>query len=544
MYRSGYNKRLDLNKVWASLQREYHVLKTHPLIDFFEDEQRFDRYSLCLDQALLVDYSKNHLVENTLHLLVSLARKSGVEQGIDQLFNGTYISGTEKGKKVLHTKLRDFDALSKNQSKGLAFPQQDQHRIAILSQDILSGAWKGFTGKKIKTVVNIGIGGSHLGPKMLTTALQAYKTHIDVKYLSSVDGTNLHSLLNSLEAESTIFIVVSKSFRTQETLANAARVKKSLLDSGLTTDFFERHFFAISDNPLKAKQFGIISQHIFSIGEGVGGRFSICGTTSLSVMLSIGIENFEAFLKGAYLMDRHFKTRDLEKNIPVILALIDIWYQNFWVFTSHLILPYDVSLKHFSTYLQQLIMESNGKSFDKSGCDVGYDTGPLIWGGVGTDVQHSFFQLLYQGTQRLHCDFLCSVNPLHPFLESHQELVAHFLSQSKALMVGDFQKSEGASEEKNKSGNFYSQGNRPSNTLLYREVNPKTLGILVSLYEHRTFVQGLIWHINSFDQWGVEAGKAHYRNLLPYVREESESSFDASTKGLLQFYHEHSKSNS
>ena len=372
---------------------------------------------------------------------------------------------------------------------------------------------------------------------MLTYALKKYKTHIDIKYVSSVDGSVLHELLDDLDVETTLFVVASKSFSTQETLANATRIKKWLLKSGRDLNFFQRHFFAISDQLAKVERFGILAEHTFSVGYGIGGRFSICGAISLSVMLSIGVENFQSFLRGAYLMDEHFKRSDLEKNIPVILALIGIWYQNFWGITSHLIFPYDATLSYFPMYLQQLSMESNGKSFDKSGHPIGYNTGPLVWGGTGTDVQHSYFQLLYQGTQRVHADFLCSIKPSHPFIDSHQELVAHFLSQSRAMMVGYTQEKNALNQSD--TGHLYSVGNRPSNTLLYRELTPHVLGILVSLYEHKTFVQGVIWNINSFDQWGVETGKRHYRTMLPYVREDLEPPFDSSTQGLLRFYREH-----
>lgn len=516
---------------WNRLLEEACHTESISLRQLFQDSKRFDTFSLNLDTDFLVDFSKNHVSQETLDLLLKLSEVSGLARGMAQLAAGKYLNGTENIM-VRHTLLRRALLRSKGEpTPWEASIRKGYQALQHISEKILSGVWCGFSGKPITTVVNIGIGGSHLGAMMLSCALKPYASHLETHYISNVDGSSAFEVLKSLDAETTIFIIVSKTFKTQETLTNAERIKAWFFSRGGRKEHMPHHFFAITDSENAAVDFGIPIQNIFPVGSGVGGRFSISSAASFAVMLSVGVDHFESFLNGAREMDEHFFTADFHRNIPVILALIGIWYQNFRGMDAQLILPYDVHLRHFPTYLQQLVMESNGKRADQEGRHISYATGPLIWGGVGTDVQHSFFQLLHQGVQKLHCDFLCATVPSHPFLEHHQELVSHVLSQSKAMMLG------GGVVSKTLDAHREFPGNKPSNTILYRSASPETLGKLVSMYEHKTFVQGFIWNINSFDQWGVALGKKTFEEVLPHIREETLGAFDASTEGLLRFYH-------
>ncbi|WP_293956201.1 MULTISPECIES: glucose-6-phosphate isomerase [unclassified Sphingobacterium] len=513
---------------------------------FAEDSARFDKFSIAFEDILL-DYSKNSITEDTRALLVRLAEECGLSEAIEAMFSGERINVTEN-RPVLHTALR-------NQSDQPIFVDgqdvmPDVKRVLAqmraFTENILSGHWKGYTGKAITDVVNIGIGGSDLGPVMVTEALKAYKTHLNVHFVSNVDGTHIAETLKAVDPETTLFLIASKTFTTQETMANAHTAKDWFLASGALEQDVAKHFAALSTNTQAVQSFGIDTQNMFEFWDWVGGRYSLWSAIGLSISLAIGFDRFEELLKGAYDADVHFKETSFESNIPVILALLGVWYNNFFQAESHAILPYDQYLHRFAAYFQQGDMESNGKYIDRNGEQVHYQTGPIIWGEPGTNGQHAFYQLIHQGTKLIPCDFIAPANSLNPIGNHHQLLLSNFFAQTEALMNGKTAeevvaelKKAGKSDQDIEALKAYKvfSGNRPTNSILLKKMTPRTLGRLVAFYEHKIFVQGVIWNIYSFDQWGVELGKQLANQILPELNDDNRvSSHDSSTNGLINAY--------
>ncbi len=513
---------------------------------FAEDSARFDKFSIAFEDILL-DYSKNSITEDTRALLVRLAEECGLAEAIEAMFSGERINVTEN-RPVLHTALR-------NQSDQPIFVDgqdvmPDVKRVLAqmraFTENILSGQWKGYTGKAITDVVNIGIGGSDLGPVMVTEALKAYKTHLNVHFVSNVDGTHIAETLKAVDPETTLFLIASKTFTTQETMANAHTAKDWFLASGALEQDVAKHFAALSTNTQAVQSFGIDTQNMFEFWDWVGGRYSLWSAIGLSISLAIGFDRFEELLKGAYDADVHFKETSFESNIPVILALLGVWYNNFFQAESHAILPYDQYLHRFAAYFQQGDMESNGKYIDRNGEQVQYQTGPIIWGEPGTNGQHAFYQLIHQGTKLIPCDFIAPANSLNPIGNHHQLLLSNFFAQTEALMNGKTAeevfaelKKAGKSDQDIEALKAYKvfSGNRPTNSILLKKMTPRTLGRLIAFYEHKIFVQGVIWNIYSFDQWGVELGKQLANQILPELNDDnSVSSHDSSTNGLINAY--------
>lgn len=513
---------------------------------FAEDSARFDKFSIAFEDILL-DYSKNSITEDTRALLVRLAEECGLSEAIEAMFSGERINVTEN-RPVLHTALR-------NQSDQPIFVDgqdvmPDVKRVLAqmraFTENILSGHWKGYTGKAITDVVNIGIGGSDLGPVMVTEALKAYKTHLNVHFVSNVDGTHIAETLKAVDPETTLFLIASKTFTTQETMANAHTAKDWFLASGALEQDVAKHFAALSTNTQAVQSFGIDTQNMFEFWDWVGGRYSLWSAIGLSISLAIGFDRFEELLKGAYDADVHFKETSFESNIPVILALLGVWYNNFFQAESHAILPYDQYLHRFAAYFQQGDMESNGKYIDRNGEQVHYQTGPIIWGEPGTNGQHAFYQLIHQGTKLIPCDFIAPANSLNPIGNHHQLLLSNFFAQTEALMNGKTAeevvaelKKAGKSDQDIEALKAYKvfSGNRPTNSILLKKMTPRTLGRLIAFYEHKIFVQGVIWNIYSFDQWGVELGKQLANQILPELNDDNRvSSHDSSTNGLINAY--------
>ncbi|MNK66653.1 Glucose-6-phosphate isomerase [compost metagenome] len=513
---------------------------------FVADPLRFEKFSILFEDILL-DYSKNRVNEETMALLIQLAKECQLSEAIVAMFAGERINVTEN-RPVLHTALR-------NQSDQPVFVDGKDVMPAVKSvlahvktftEQILSGEWKGYTGKEITDVVNIGIGGSDLGPVMVTEALKAYKTRLNVHFVSNVDGTHIAETLKGVNPETTLFLIASKTFTTQETMANAHTAKDWFLSKGASEQDVAKHFAALSTNTGAVKAFGIDPQNMFEFWDWVGGRYSLWSAIGLSISLAIGFDNFEELLKGAYDADEHFRTSAFEENIPVILALLGIWYNNFFEAESHAILPYDQYLHRFAAYFQQGDMESNGKYIDRNGERVDYQTGPIIWGEPGTNGQHAFYQLIHQGTKLIPCDFIAPANSLNPIGNHHQLLLSNFFAQTEALMngkteeevVAELQKAGKSNEEVAELKTYkVFEGNRPTNSILLKKMTPRTLGRLIALYEHKIFVQGVIWNIYSFDQWGVELGKQLANKILPELGDNNPiASHDSSTNGLINTY--------
>jgi len=513
---------------------------------FAADPARFEKFSIAFEDILL-DYSKNRITEETKALLVQLAKECGLADAIAAMFSGERINATEN-RPVLHTALR-------NQSDQPVYVDgkdvmPDVKRVLAqmkaFTEKIISGQWKGYTGKEITDVVNIGIGGSDLGPVMVTEALKAYKTRLNVHFVSNVDGTHIAETLKAVDPETTLFLIASKTFTTQETMANAHTAKDWFLASGALQEDVAKHFAALSTNTEAVRAFGIDTQNMFVFWDWVGGRYSLWSAIGLSISLAIGFDNFEELLKGAYDADVHFKETSFESNIPVILALLGVWYNNFFKAESHAILPYDQYLHRFAAYFQQGDMESNGKYVDRNGQQVDYQTGPIIWGEPGTNGQHAFYQLIHQGTKLIPCDFIAPANSLNPIGNHHQLLLSNFFAQTEALMngkteeevVAEFKKA-GKSDQEIEALKAYKvfEGNRPTNSILFKIMTPRTLGRLIAFYEHKIFVQGVIWNIYSFDQWGVELGKQLANQILPELSDANTvTSHDSSTNGLINAY--------
>ncbi|GAA0884134.1 glucose-6-phosphate isomerase [Sphingobacterium siyangense] len=513
---------------------------------FAADPARFEKFSIAFEDILL-DYSKNRITEETKALLVQLAKECGLADAIAAMFSGERINVTEN-RPVLHTALR-------NQSDQPVYVDgkdvmPDVKRVLAqmkaFTEKIISGQWKGYTGKEITDVVNIGIGGSDLGPVMVTEALKAYKTRLNVHFVSNVDGTHIAETLKAVDPETTLFLIASKTFTTQETMANAHTAKDWFLASGALQEDVAKHFAALSTNTEAVRAFGIDTQNMFEFWDWVGGRYSLWSAIGLSISLAIGFDNFEELLKGAYDADVHFKETSFESNIPVILALLGVWYNNFFQAESHAILPYDQYLHRFAAYFQQGDMESNGKYVDRNGQQVDYQTGPIIWGEPGTNGQHAFYQLIHQGTKLIPCDFIAPANSLNPIGNHHQLLLSNFFAQTEALMNGKTEeevvaelKKAGKSDQEIEALKAYKvfEGNRPTNSILFKIMTPRTLGRLIAFYEHKIFVQGVIWNIYSFDQWGVELGKQLANQILPELSDANTvTSHDSSTNGLINVY--------
>lgn len=513
---------------------------------FAEDPQRFDKFSLQLEDILL-DFSKNRIDDETLALLLQLAKECQLGEAINAMFAGEKINQTE-GRQVLHTALRNqsTNPVLVDGEDVMPSVKAVQARMKDFTNSILSGEWKGYTGKEITDVVNIGIGGSDLGPVMVTEALKAYKTRLNMHFVSNVDGTHIAETLKPLNPETTLFLIASKTFTTQETMANAQSAKDWFLKAGAEEADVAKHFAALSTNEQGVTAFGIDSKNMFEFWDWVGGRYSLWSAIGLSIALGIGYANFEQLLKGAHTADVHFKEAEFEQNIPVILALLGVWYNNFFDAESHAILPYDQYMHRFAAYFQQGDMESNGKYVDRNGNRVDYETGPIIWGEPGTNGQHAFYQLIHQGTKLIPCDFIAPAISHNPIGNHHPLLMSNFFAQTEALMNGkteeevvrELQKAGKTEEEISALKNFkVFEGNRPTNSFLLKKITPYTLGSLIALYEHKIFVQGVIWNIFSFDQWGVELGKQLANNILPELENDDPiNAHDVSTNGLINQY--------
>ncbi|MEC7265351.1 MAG: glucose-6-phosphate isomerase [Bacteroidota bacterium] len=528
---------------WKKLQAHYQETKDKHLRELFEtDVNRGEKFSLAW-KDFLVDYSKNRITDKTLSLLLELAEEVGLKSSIKSYFEGEPINQTE-GRAVLHTALRATkdEKIFVDGENIVDEVYAVREKIKAFSQAIISGEKKGFTGKPFTDVVNIGIGGSDLGPVMVVEALKFYKNHLKTHFVSNVDGDHVYEVLKELNPETTLFVIVSKTFTTQETLSNALTIKKWFLKKASEKDI-AHHFAAVSTNLEKISEFGIADENVFPMWDWVGGRFSLWSAVGLTIAISVGHEHFEELLAGAHEMDVHFKETPFDKNIPVILALISVWYNNFYGAETEAIIPYTQYLSRFSAYLQQGIMESNGKSVDRAGNRVGHQTGTIIWGEPGTNSQHAFFQLIHQGTKLIPTDFIGYKESLHGDVDHHNKLMANFFAQTEALMNGktpDEVKQElkgqklSASEIETLLPFKVFEGNKPTNTLLIQKLTPKSLGALIALYEHKIFVQGVVWNIFSYDQWGVELGKQLAKNILADIENSEIGKHDTSTLHLLQ----------
>ncbi len=535
-------------QAWKKLQDHFEEMKAQKMQHLFEsDPDRFEKFSIHLEE-LLIDYSKNIISEKTMNLLLSLAEECGLKNAIEQMYSGEVINETEN-RAVLHIALRNrsnvpifVDGKDVMPEVNLVLNQMEE-----FSDSISNGDWKGYSGKSITDIVNIGIGGSDLGPVMVVEALKSYrKLSIKTHFVSNVDGTHIVETLKDLDPQTTLFIIASKSFTTQETMTNAHTARSWFLQNGGKEAFIKKHFVAISTNAAGVQKFGIAPENMFVFWDWVGGRYSLSSSIGLSIACAIGFENFKQLLAGMHSMDQHFRNTSFDKNIPVILAMIGIWYNNFFGAESEAILPYDQYLHRFAAYFQQANMESNGKSIDRNGKKVNYQTGPIIWGEPGTNGQHAFYQLIHQGTKLIPCDFLAPAISQNQIGEHHKILLSNFFAQTEALMKGK-SKEEVEIELRNSGKTEVEisnlapfkvfEGNRPTNSILIKKIKPYNLGMLIALYEHKIFTQGVIWNIFSFDQWGVQLGKLLADQILPELKDEFEiNSHDSSTNGLINAY--------
>ena len=514
---------------WEKLKIHFENNQNTTLQELFEsDSNRFISYSLCFEE-ILFDFSKNHINKETMSLLIELANQCQLKEAIQSMFSGEKINETEN-RAVLHTALRDFSkqSLVLDEVDVMHDIKKVQLQMKTFCDKIHNGHHLGFSGKRIKYVVNIGIGGSDLGPVMVTEALRPYWiANMQPYFVSNIDGSHIAETLKKINAEETLFLIASKTFTTQETMTNAHTARKWFLTQGATEADISKHFVALSTNKDEVIKFGIDPNNMFEFWDWVGGRYSVWSAIGLSVALTIGYNNFEELLKGAHSADLHFQENSFEKNIPVIMALIGIWYRNFFNAPTEAILPYDQYMHRFAAYFQQGNMESNGKSIDRNGKQINYQTGPVIWGEPGTNGQHAFYQLIHQGTQLIPCDFIAPVQSHHPIGDHHEKLLSNFFAQTEALMKG--------TAHENPFRVF--EGNRPTNSFLIRKITPYTLGQLIAMYEHKIFVQGVIWNIFSYDQWGVELGKKLANSILPeLLNDDKITSHDNSTNGLINAF--------
>ena len=533
---------------WKELEKHFSENRNMTIKDLFKaDPNRFNNFSLKFNDDFLVDFSKNRITEDTLSLLIKLAEETDLKNAIEAMFTGEKINVTED-RAVLHTALRnqsDSPVLVDGQD---VMPEVRKvlAKIKAFTEKVISGEWKGYTGKAITDVVNIGIGGSDLGPCMITMALTPYHNHLKSHFVSNVDGTHIAETLKECDPETTLFLVASKTFTTQETMTNAHTARDWFLKAAGDKKHVAKHFAALSTNAKAVSEFGIDTDNMFEFWDWVGGRYSSWSAIGTSIALAVGFDNFEKLLKGAYEMDEHFRKLPFRQNIPVILALIGIWYNNFYKFASEAILPYDQYLARFPAYFQQGNMESNGKYADRNGQPVTYETGPIIWGEPGTNGQHAFYQLIHQGTKIIPADFIAPAISHNPIGDHHAKLLSNFFAQTEALAFGKtkeavIQEFEAKGTPKDKYEPLIPfkvfEGNRPTNSILVKEITPETLGALIAMYEHKIFVQGVILNIFSFDQWGVELGKQLAGKILPELQNTEEvASHDSSTNGLINFF--------
>ncbi|EFC1504882.1 glucose-6-phosphate isomerase [Escherichia sp. M593] len=533
---------------WQALQKHFDEMKDVTIADLFaKDGDRFSKFSATFDDQMLVDYSKNRITEETLAKLQDLAKECDLAGAIKSMFSGEKINRTEN-RAVLHVALRNRSNTPILVDGKDVMPEVNAvlEKMKTFSEAIISGEWKGYTGKAITDVVNIGIGGSDLGPYMVTEALRPYKNHLNMHFVSNVDGTHIAEVLKKVNPETTLFLVASKTFTTQETMTNAHSARDWFLKAAGDEKRVAKHFAALSTNAKAVGEFGIDTANMFEFWDWVGGRYSLWSAIGLSIVLSIGFDNFVELLSGAHAMDKHFSTTPAEKNLPVLLALIGIWYNNFFGAETEAILPYDQYMHRFAAYFQQGNMESNGKYVDRNGNVVDYQTGPIIWGEPGTNGQHAFYQLIHQGTKMVPCDFIAPAITHNPLSDHHQKLLSNFFAQTEALAFGksrEVVEQEYRDQGKDPATLDYVvpfkvfEGNRPTNSILLREITPFSLGALIALYEHKIFTQGVILNIFTFDQWGVELGKQLANRILPELKDDKEiSSHDSSTNGLINRY--------
>ena len=535
-------------KSWQNLSRHYEKTKhVHMKTLFAEDPQRFAKFSIRFND-IIVDFSKNRITAETIKLLITLAEASGLKNSIENMFGGEKINTTEN-RAVLHTALRNRDNHPVVVDGRDVMPEVNAvlKKMKDFSTKFICGDWQGYTGKKITDIVNIGIGGSDLGPVMVTEALKPYAQEgLSVHYVSNIDGTHLMETLKKLDPETTLFMIASKTFTTQETMTNAFSAREWFLNTAKDPLHVTRHFVAISTNAAAVEKFGMDKDNMFVFWDWVGGRYSLWSAIGLSITCYIGYENFIELLQGAFEMDQHFKTSPFDKNIPVLLALIGIWYNNFFGAQTEAILPYDQYMHRFPAYFQQGNMESNGKSSDRNGEKINYQTGPVIWGEPGTNGQHAFYQLIHQGTKLIPADFLAPAISHNPIGDHHQILLSNFFAQTEALLNGKNQaeviadlKKDGKTDKEIQSllPHKLFEGNRPTNSILFKKLTPRVLGSLIAMYEHKIFVQGVIWNIFSFDQWGVELGKQLAKNILPELADDKPvNTHDSSTNGLISSF--------
>ena len=537
-------------QAWQQLTQHFLTMRQTQMKDLFAaDPQRFAQFSLRFEDVL-VDYSKNIVTADTLNALLQLAEECGLKGSIQAMYSGEKINATE-GRSVLHVALRNRSNRPILVDGVDVMPEVNAvlAKMEAFSKRILSGEWKGYTGKSITDIVNIGIGGSDLGPVMVTEALKPYwQTGMSVHFVSNVDGTHIAETLKPLNPETTLFCIASKTFTTQETMTNAETARDWFLNTAKDQSQVAKHFVALSTNEKAVAAFGIDTANMFEFWDWVGGRYSLSSAIGLPIACVIGFENFKALLEGLHAMDEHFYHTPFEQNIPVLLALIGIWYNNFFDAAAEAILPYDQYLHRFAAYFQQGNMESNGKYVDRNGHPVAYQTGPIIWGEPGTNGQHAFYQLIHQGTKMIPCDFIAPAQSHNPLGDHHLKLMSNFFAQTEALLMGKTEAEvEAELQKQGKSAAAIAeltpfkvfQGNKPTNSILVKKIDPRTLGILIAMYEHKIFTQGVIWNIYSFDQWGVELGKQLANQILPELENASAvHSHDASTNGLINAFKE------
>ncbi len=532
---------------WQKLSAHFLEMQAVHMRELFaEDPQRFEKFHLKMDD-ILVDFSKNIIDKDTLHYLTSLANECQLQDAIQAMFQGMKINQTEN-RSVLHVALRNRSnqPMLVDGEDVMPLVNYALKQMKEFSDKLIQQQWKGYTGKPVTDIVNIGIGGSDLGPYMVTEALRPYHQTIRPHFVSNVDATHLVETLKKVNAETTLFIIASKTFTTQETMTNAESAKAWFLEKSGGKGDVAKHFVAVSTNTKAVTEFGIAAENMFVFWDWVGGRYSLWSSIGLSIACTIGYDNFEALLEGAHAMDNHFKNEPFEKNIPVLLALIGFWYGNYFDATSEAILPYDQYMHRFAAYFQQGNMESNGKSVDRNGQPVLYQTGPVIWGEPGTNGQHAFYQLIHQGTKMIPCDFIAPAISHNPLSDHHDKLLSNYFAQTEALMVGKTE--EEVEQELKKVGMTNEEiafnlpfrvfsGNKPTNSILFKQLTPRVLGTLIAMYEHKIFVQGVLWNVFSFDQWGVELGKVLAKKILPELSSpEPISTHDSSTNGLINYF--------